>query len=204
VRGTAPVVFVVDDDRSVRQGITRLLESRDIRAETFDTAEAFLAAPRPDAPACLVLDVRLPGLSGLELQDLLNRTAATIPTIFITGHGDVPLSVQAMKHGALEFLIKPFRSEQLVDSVRHALEHDRAQRAARAADGDLRRRVGALTPREREVLDLLVAGCLNKQIASQLGIAEITVKVRRARVMRKMRASSLVDLVRMVDRARTP
>ncbi|MBM4441672.1 MAG: response regulator transcription factor [Candidatus Rokubacteria bacterium] len=202
--GTPSVVFVVDDDRSVREGVKRLLESREIQAETFATAEAFLACPRPDAPACLVLDIQLPGAGGLDLQHALNRSARTLPIIFITGHGDVPRSVQAMKAGAVEFLTKPFRSERLLDAVRDALACDRADREARAAQDALRARVTSLTRRERDVMDLLVSGLLNKQVATRLGIAEITVKVRRAAVMRKMRAPSLVDLARMVDRAGAP
>jgi len=197
-----PVVFVVDDDSSVREGIMRLLESREIRAEAFKTAEEFLARPRPARLACLVLDVRLPGVSGLELQRQLIRIAATIPTVFISGHADVPISVQAMKAGAVEFLTKPFRNQQLLDAIQQALERDRVERAHRAELADLQRRIDSLTRGEREVMRLVVAGLLNKQIASRLGVAEITVKVRRARIMEKMKAPAIVDLARIVERLR--
>jgi FixJ family two-component response regulator len=198
----SPVVFVVDDDPSVREGIRRLLESRDIQAETFATAEQFLAAPRPDTLACLVLDVRLPGLTGLDLQHTLLSAGTTIPTVFITGHGDVPLSVQAMKGGAVDFLTKPFRNEQLLEAIRQALDRGRIERSQGAVRAETERRLASLTSGERDVMNLLVAGLLNKQIAARLGVAEITVKVRRARVMKKMRVDSLVELTRTLERLR--
>ena len=199
----SPVVFVVDDDPSVREGIRRLLQSRDIQAETFATAEQFLAAPRPDTLACLVLDVRLPGLTGLDLQQTLLGAGTTIPTVFITGHGDVPLSVQAMKGGAVDFLTKPFRNEQLLEAIRQALDRGRIERSQGAVRAETERRLASLTSGERDVMNLLVAGLLNKQIAARLGVAEITVKVRRARVMKKMRVDSLVELTRRLERLRS-
>jgi FixJ family two-component response regulator len=195
-----PVVFVVDDDRSLREAIKLLLESVGLRVETFRTAEQFLSSPRPDAPACLILDVRLPGVSGLELQRRLLRGGVPIPTVFITGHGDVPMSVQAMKAGAVEFLTKPFRDQHLLDAVQQALERDRIDRAHRAEQAELRRRFDSLTSREREVMRLVLRGLLNKQIAGRLGTSEITVKVRRARMMEKMQAQSIVELARMAER----
>ena len=196
----APIVFIVDDDKAVGEAIKRLLDSVGLRGETFRTAQQFLDDPRRHGPGCLVLDVRLPGSSGLDLQRELNRTGATIPIVFVTGHGDVPMSVQAMKAGALEFLTKPFRDQQLLDTVQQALECDRVERAHGAERAELRRRFESLTPREREVMSLVVAGLLNKQIASRLGASEITVKVRRGRMMAKMQARSLVELARMGER----
>jgi FixJ family two-component response regulator len=198
-----PVVFVVDDDPSVREGIRRLLESRDIQAETFATAEQFLAASRPETVACLVLDVRLPGLTGLDLQQTLLDAGTTIPTVFITGHGEVPLSVQAMKGGAVDFLTKPFRNEQLLEAIGRALDRGRVERSQAAVRAETGRRLASLTSGERDVMNLLVAGLLNKQIAARLGVAEITVKVRRARVMKKMRVDSLVELTRRLERLRS-
>jgi FixJ family two-component response regulator len=200
VSAAEPIVFVVEDNRALRDAIRVLLESVELRVETYRTAEQFLGAPRPDAPSCLVLDVRLPGVSGLELQRQLVRTGAPIPTVFITGHGDVPMSVQAMKAGAVEFLTKPFRDQQLLDAVQQALEQDRIARVQRAELADLQRRFDALTSRERAVMRFVVGGLLNKQIARRLGTSEITVKVRRARMMDKMRAQSLVELARMAAR----
>lgn len=194
------VVFVVDDDRGLREAIKLLLESVDLRVETFRTAEQFLNSARPDAPSCLILDVRLPGVSGLELQRRLVLGGVPIPTIFITGHGDVPMSVQAMKSGAVEFLTKPFRDQQLLDAVQQALDRDRNDRAHRKEQEALHRRYDSLTGREREVLRLILKGFLNKQIAARLGTSEITVKVRRSRMMEKMEASSLVELARMAER----
>ena len=195
-----PVVFVVDDDRGLREAIKLLLESVDLRVETFRTAEQFLSSPRPDAPSCLILDVRLPGVSGLELQHRLLQGGVTIPTIFITGHGDVPMSVQAMKNGAVEFLTKPFRDQLLIDAVHQALDRDRIERTRRAEHAELEARFDSLTVREREVMRLVLRGLLNKQIATRLGTSEITVKVRRARMMDKMQAESLVELARMAER----
>ena len=186
MNGEPAIVFVVDDNRSVREGVTSLLASVGLRAETFRTAEEFLRAPRPDAPACVVLDVRLPGLSGLDLQQVLLRTGPLIPIVFITGHGDVPMSVEAMKGGAVEFLLKSFREQQLLDAVQRALTRDRGERQRFAELAALRRRYGSLTPREREVMAHVVAGLLNKQVAATLRISEVTVKVHRARVMQKM------------------
>ena len=194
------VVFVVDDNRALRDAIKDLLESVDLRVETFRTAEQFLSSPRPDVPSCLILDVRLPGVSGLQLQGQLVENGVPIPTIFITGHGDVPMTVQAMKNGAVEFLTKPFRDQQLIDAVHQALDRDRIDRARRAQQAALEARLESLTAREREVLRLVLKGLLNKQIATRLGTSEITVKVRRARMMEKMQAATLVDLARMAER----
>ena len=200
----SPIVFVVDDNPSVREGVTSLLASVGLRAETFRTAEEFLRAPTPDAPACAVLDVRLPGLSGLDLQQLLLRAGRAIPIVFITGHGDVPMSVEAMKGGAIEFLLKPFREQQLLDAIQRALAHARLERQRLAEDAAWRRRYESLTPREREVMAHVVAGLLNKQIAAKLRMSEVTVKVHRARVMQKMDVASLPDLVRAAERLSLP
>lgn len=195
-----PIVFVVDDDRAVREGTESLIASVGFRVETFRTAQEFLSHPRPDAPGCLVLDVRLPGLSGLDLQRELAAAGTPIPIIFITGHADVPMSVQAMKAGAVEFLVKPFRDQQLLDAIQQAIDRDRVERRRRMELAELRTRYESLTPREREVMALVVTGLLNKQAAAELGISEITVKVHRAQVMRKMQVESLADLVRMAER----
>jgi FixJ family two-component response regulator len=195
-----PVVFVVDDDAAVREATRSLIASVGLRVESFSTAREFLSRPRPDAPACLVLDVRMPGLSGLDLQRELASGDTPIPIIFITGHGDVPMSVQAMKAGAVEFLTKPFRDQQLLDAIKLAIERDRVERCERRELSELRGRYGTLTAREREVMALVARGALNKEAAAELGTSEITVKVHRAQVMRKMAAASLADLVRMAHR----
>jgi len=198
------IVFVVDDDLSLRETLRCLIESAGYCVQTFGSAEEFLDANASDAPTCLVLDVRLPGANGLDLQHELGKRGSQLPIIFITGFGDIEMSVQAMKAGAVEFLAKPFRSEDLLDAVRRAVERDRTARAERAEMLELRRRLDLLTPRELQVMDLVVAGRLNKQIASDLGTSEITVKVHRARLVRKMQAESLPDLVRMAHKLGIP
>ena len=194
------IVFVVDDDSSVREALADLGASVGLLVEPFKSAREFLNYKRPDAPACLVLDVRLPDLSGLDLQRELVRTEAPIPIVFITGHGDIPMSVRAIKEGAVEFLTKPFRDQDLIDAVQHAIENDRAVRQERAVVAELRCRYATLTKREKEVLKLLVSGLLNKQIAADLGSSEVTIKVHRGQVMRKMKAKSVVDLARMGEK----
>jgi RNA polymerase sigma factor (sigma-70 family) len=194
------VVYVVDDDESLCRALSRLFRSVGLEAQTFPSARAFLEYPAPDRPACLVLDVRLPGPSGLDLQSELSRAGREVPIVFITGHGSVPTSVRAMKGGAVDFLQKPFNEQELLDSVQHALQRSREQRADGAERAEVERRLETLTPREREVLALVVAGMLNKQIADRLGSAEKTVKVHRGRVMDKMRAGSVADLVRMTEK----
>jgi FixJ family two-component response regulator len=199
-----PIVFVVEDDSSMREALTDLITSVGLLVEPFKSAREFLEHRRLDAPACLVLDVRLPGLSGLDLQRELVRTEAPIPIIFVTGHGDIPMSVRAIKEGAVEFLAKPFRDQDLLDAIQHALEIDRAARLERSMVAELRRRYESLTKREREVMKLVVSGLLNKQIASELGSSEVTVKMHRGQVMRKMKAQSLVQLVRMAEKIGIP
>jgi FixJ family two-component response regulator len=195
--GDAPVVYVVDDDAAARAAIQSLLHSVGLRAETFGSAQEFLACRREDAPACLVLDVRLPGVSGLDFQRDLAARKVAIPIIFITGHGDIPMSVEAMKAGAIEFLTKPFRGQVLLDAIHKAIERDRAARHEQSKTAELRQRVATLTPREREVMQLVISGLLNKQIAAEMRTSERTVKIHRGQVMRKMQAGSLPDLVRM-------
>src|SRR5271155_368170 len=195
-----PVVFVIDDDRMVREGLQSLIKSVSLRVETFSSAQEFLTAKRPDAPACLVLDVRMPGLNGLDLQRKLSDADVHIPIIFVTGHGDIPMSVRAMKEGAQEFLTKPVRGQDLLDAVQKAIAGDRVLRKERAELNEIRTRFHALTPREKEVLNLVVAGLLNKQIADELGMSELTVKTHRAHVMEKTQAESLAHLVRMAEK----
>jgi FixJ family two-component response regulator len=196
----AGIVFVVDDDAGIRNSLRRLITSVGSTVEVFPSARAFLEARRPDAPGCLVLDVRLPGLSGLDLQRELAATDAELPIVFLTGHGDIPMSVHAMKAGAVEFLTKPFRAQELLDAIRSAIERDRTMRAERQERTELRRRYASLTPRERDVLERIVAGLLNKQIAGELGTSEATVKEQRGHVMAKMQAGSVADLVRLASR----
>ena len=198
--GNPSLVFVVDDDTSFRRSTEFLIRSAGFDVQGFNSAEEFLRSHPPDVPSCLILDVRLPRLSGLDLQRQLFKTDAQIPIIFITGHGDIPMTVQAMKSGAVEFLTKPFREQELLDAVRRAIDSDRAARLRRAKLADLRRHYESLTPREREVMGRVVRGMLNKQIAGEIGTAEKTVKVHRGHIMQKMGAKSLAELVQMSQR----
>jgi FixJ family two-component response regulator len=201
---TDAMVFVVDDDAPLRESLQNLIRSVGLRVEAFASAQEFLRSPRPEVPGCLVLDVRLPGLSGLDLQQRMAEGDRDMPIIFITGHGDIPMTVQAMKAGAVEFLTKPFRDQALLDAIQQALARDRQAREQRTKSEELRCRYRSLTPREREVMALVVAGLLNKQIAGELGTSEASVKVHRQHVMEKMGAGSLAALVRMADRLGIP
>ena len=194
-----PVVFVVDDDPSMRESLRDLVDSVGLEARVFGSAPEFLQAKRPDVPGCLVLDVRLPGSSGLHFQQELAKAGVQLPVIFITGHGDIPMSVRAIKAGAVDFLTKPFHEQELIDAINAAIERDRTQRHEAAQIVELRRRLQALTQREREIMALVIVGRLNKQIAADLAISEATVKVHRGQIMRKMGAKSLPELVRMGD-----
>jgi RNA polymerase sigma factor (sigma-70 family) len=200
----APLVFVIDDDPSVRSSLKFLLSTVGLQAETFESADSFLRRKPADIASCLVLDVRLPGLSGLDFQRELATRNICIPIIFLTGHGDIPMSVRAMKAGAVEFLTKPFRDQDLLDAVRVALDRDRTRRKQDKEVADLRQHFDTLTSREQEVVSMVVAGMLNKQIAAELGTAESTVKVQRSRAMEKMQANSLAELITMLQKLQTP
>jgi FixJ family two-component response regulator len=197
-------VFVVDDDESIREALKSLIGSVGLPVETFATAQEFLESRGGDVPGCLVLDVRLPGLSGLDLQRELTNVNIYTPIIFLTGHGDIPMTVRAMKAGAVEFLTKPFRDQDLLDAIQQALERDRTAREERIEKDELRARYDSLTPRESEVMRIVITGLLNKQIAAELGTSEVTIKLHRAQVMQKMRADSLADLVRMAEKLGIP
>jgi len=194
------LIFVVDDEASVRAAICNLLESVGLRSEVFASTEDFLNASRPEVPSCLVLDVKLPGMSGLEFQEVLRKSNVQIPIIFITAHGDIPMVRRAMKAGAVEFLTKPFKKKDLLAAIHQSLERDRARRDEETAISELSSRFGSLSAREREVMELVTAGLLNKQIAGQLGLSEVTVKLHRRHIMEKMQAASFAELVRMFDR----
>ena len=194
-----PIVFVVDDDASMRQALARLLQSVQLRVEVFASPQEFLQSERPNVPSCLVLDVRLPGLSGLDFQAELAKADIRIPIVFITGHGDIPMSVRAMKAGAVDFLAKPFRDQDLLDAVTAAIQRDQKRREHENAMTDLRAHFSSLTPREREIMALVASGLMSKQIAAEVGLSEITVKVHRSHLMKKMGARSVADLVRMAE-----
>ncbi|RMO88336.1 LuxR response regulator receiver [Pseudomonas syringae pv. philadelphi] len=194
------IVYVIDDDLSVRSSLEDLLASVGLRSLLFGSTQAFLETPRPDAPGCLILDIRMPGMSGLDFQEHMARAGIFLPVIFITGHGDIPMSVRAMKAGAVEFLTKPFREQDLLDAIQQGLAQDRSRRQSAAVEAELQRRYTSLNQGEQQVMDLVVSGLLNKQIAARLNVSEITVKVRRGSVMRKMQAESLADLVKFAER----
>ena len=200
--GAVPTVFIIDDDRGMRQAIQDLVESVGLHAESFATGEDFLRTRHTGCPSCLVLDVRLPQMSGLDFQRRLAETGMQIPIIFVTAHGDIPMSVRALKSGAVEFLTKPFRDQDLLDAIQQALQRDRAAHEQSAEIHALQERYHALTPREQQVMALVVSGMLNKQIASEIGASEATVKIHRGNVMHKMQAGSVVDLVRMADKVK--
>jgi FixJ family two-component response regulator len=202
--GEVPAIYVVDDDASVREALSNLFESVGLQASGFDSTEAFLQASRPDVPTCLVLDVRLPGVGGLDFQEQLERLGVRIPIVFITAHGDIPMTARAMKAGAVEFLAKPFQKDDLLVAVYRALDRDRALRIEERDLAALRARFETLTARERKVMRLVTTGMTNREVAARLGVAEITIKVHRRRAMRKMHAGSLAALVRMVDRLDRP
>jgi FixJ family two-component response regulator len=194
-----PIVFVIDDDDSMRRGLTNLFESVGLRVEALGSAPELLERKLPDVPSCLVLDIRLPGMSGLDFQDLLEKAAIHIPIVFMTGHGDIPMSVKAMKAGAADFLTKPFRQQEMLDAVTAAIERDRNRRQDERIVSSARALFETLTPREREILALVAAGLMNKQIAAEIGIAEITVKIHRGHIKKKMGTRSLADLVRITE-----
>jgi RNA polymerase sigma factor (sigma-70 family) len=200
----APLVFVIDDDPSVRSSLKFLLSTVGLQVETSDSADRFLCKKRPDVPSCLVLDIRLPGLSGIDFQRELAERNICIPIVFLTGYGDIPMSVRAIKAGAVEFLTKPFRDQDLLDAVHVALDRDRARRKQESELADIRQRFDSLTAREQEVVSMVVAGMLNKQIAAELGTAESTVKVQRSRAMEKMQAESLAHLIKMMQKLQLP